>query len=221
MNGRDRVRRASIAASLLVLGFAPTMAEEPGAVLAKLQSWLDDTRRLEGAFIQSLVSGALGSGLEESGRFYLERPGKMRWDYTEPETKVALIAGDRTWLYVPEDRQLVLGRLEGEGELLPRLMTGAERLERLFEYELVDEPTKPAGSGARRIRLTPREDGDAVEAVTLTLRAPDYAIESAEVLDGAGNRTVYLFHDLVRNRDLPAGIFELEAEPGIDVVGKH
>jgi outer membrane lipoprotein-sorting protein len=91
----------------------------------------------------------------------------------------------------------------------------------LFDHQLLESSGQRPGGGARRLLLTPREAGEAVEAVTLTLRAQDYAIESAEVLDGAGNRTVYLFHDLVRNRQLPAGIFELEAEPGTDVVGKH
>ena len=43
---------------------------------------------------------------------------------------------------------------------------------------------------------------DAVERVVLTVRAPRFAIEQAEVLDALGNKMLYGFVDLRRNRGI-------------------
>ena len=91
-------------------------------VVSRVQAWLDGTHTLAGQFEQVLISSALGAGLEENGRLYIERPGKMRWDYTSPERKVAIIQGDLTWFYIEEDEQMFLGRLDGEIKLLPMLL---------------------------------------------------------------------------------------------------
>ena len=59
---------------------------------AGFQAWLSGTSTLDVRFRQNLVSAALGTTATESGRLYLERPGKLRWDYLDPERKVALVA---------------------------------------------------------------------------------------------------------------------------------
>ena len=88
----------------LVVAALALVATDPGAekatVLAGLQAWLDGTSTLDMRFRQSLVSSALGTTANESGRMYLECPGKLRWDYLDPEKKVALLLGERTALYL-------------------------------------------------------------------------------------------------------------------------
>ena len=149
------------------------------AVLGRLQLWLDGTRDLEARFEQELASGALGTGLEESGTLFLLRPGKMRWNYLDPERKVALIDGDTTRLYLEEDRQLWEGRLEEDGGLLPMLLADARPLAELFEATLVATPER-GGAGAYRLRLVPRTAADAFRQVVLTLDPPRFGIGGAE-----------------------------------------
>jgi len=186
------------------------------AVVGRLQAWLDATKELEGRFEQTLASGALGTGLEEAGRFYLHRPGRMRWDYLEPERKVALIEGQTTRLYLEEDAQLWEGRLE-DGGLLAALLAGGEPVEAAFEAELLAGP-RQSGDGTYRLQLVPRTQADGFRHVTLTLREPEFAIQEAEVLDGAGNRMLYRFSRLRRNGGLPEGAFRFEPPPGTEVL---
>src|SRR2546425_12522807 len=40
----------------------------------------------------------------ESGKAYFRRPGKMRWEYESPESKMFLSDGKKVWFYVPSDR---------------------------------------------------------------------------------------------------------------------
>lgn len=195
-------------------------AGEKAIVIAGLQAWLDGTATLDTRFRQSLISGALGTTASESGRLYLERPGKLRWDYLEPEKKIALLLGDRTALYLEEERLMSRGRLSGDQGLFPRLLAGHDRVDALFAASLVATPST-GGGGSYRLRLVPKGEHAAMTEVTLTLRPPEFAIERAELLDETGNRTTYLFSGMRRNRPLPEGLFAFEPPPGTEVVDER
>jgi outer membrane lipoprotein carrier protein len=210
---------------LTTLVFAAVLAaanptDEKATVVAGLQTWLDGTATLDMRFRQSLVSGALGTSASESGRLYLERPGKLRWDYLDPEKKIALLLGDRTALYLEEERVMSRGRLSGEQGLFPRLLAGHDRVDALFAASLVATP-KTGGRGSYRLRLVPKGEHAAMSEVTLTLHPPDFAIEAAELLDETGNRTTYTFSSLRRNHPLPDGLFAFEPPPGTEVVDER
>lgn len=208
----------AIAVALTGATLSPAADDGAAAELARLQAWLDGTRTLEAPFEQELVSGALGAGLVERGRMLVERPGRMRWDYLEPERKVALIDGDRTGLWIEEDRQYVIGTLgEDGGGLLPALLAGSTPLDELFRATVV-EPATPEGRPL--LRLEPRDQGAGIGSVTLLLRQADAAVEAAEVHDSAGNTMIYRFGRLRRNREIDAGAFEFEPPPGTEIVGR-
>ena len=186
-------------------------------VVSRLEQWLDGTRDLEARFEQSVISGALGEGPVERGRLSLLRPGHMRWDYLEPERKVALVEGDETRLYLEEDRQLWLGRLTEQGGLLPILLGGGPPLGELFEASLLATP-RHGGDGTYRLRLVPRSAEPSFHEVLLTLRPPQFGVELAEVLDAGGNRVRYRFGEWKRNRGLAPAVFYCEPPPGTEVV---
>ena len=207
----------------VLVGGAPAAAPlspETASAVSGLQSWLDGTRTLEARFRQSLVSGALGTTASEAGRLYLERPGRMRWDYLDPERKIAMLIGERTSLYLEEDRQLIRGSLGAQDSALPLLLTGDGRLLDLFTATLTATPTA-GGRGAYRLRLAPRGARGSFAEVTLTLRPKIWSIEDAEVLDEMGNRTTYAFTDVKRNRPLPVGVFAFEPPPGTEIVDER
>ena len=201
---------------LVVSAVAASPTLDAGAVVARVQEWLDGTRDMEAGFQQTMTSGALGAGVVESGRMYLQRPGRMRWDYLEPEKKVALIHGDSTRLYLEEDGQLWEGRLES-GSLLAMLLADAQPIETLFEAELLDTPVR-SETAAYRLQLLPRADPESFREIVLTLRPPRFAIDAVEVLDAAGNRMQYRFFDLKRNRGLPKSAFHFEPPPGTEII---
>jgi outer membrane lipoprotein carrier protein len=199
----------TIAAAVLLAATLP-VAAEPAPALAAVESWLKGTRTLEGRFEQTLLSGALGTGLSESGRLWIERPGRMRWDYERPDRKVALVNGVHTALYLEDDRQWIRGRLGEDSGLLPALLTGERPLSELFT-------ASDAGGG--RLRLRPRQaNAGALEEILLVIRPETGAIDGAEVLDAAGNRTAYRFEGWKRNRKLPDGVFAFEPPPGTEFV---
>jgi outer membrane lipoprotein carrier protein len=219
-HGTRRVRFVPVAALALALPFLTSAAraeENAQEVLARVQAWIDGTRDLECEFVQTLESGALGSGVRERGRLLVRRPGQLRWEYTDPEKKTALLLGNRTLLYLPEDHQLVRGRLSEDEGLLPSLLAGNRRLGEIFEATLAEGEAE-AGRGSYRLRLVPIKRPEGFEEVTLTVRSPQFAIEEAGVLDGMGNRTRYEFRSVRRNRGLPESAFRFEPPPGTEIV---
>ena len=197
----------------------PAAPAETSTVLEGLQRWLDGTRDLECRFEQTLVSGALGSGIRELGRLYLKRPGKLRWEYTRPEPKVAILRDGVALLYLPEDRQLIRGDATWSSSPLLLLLGGEGRLEDVFRAEIVDAPPESTRNGAYRMRLVPLDRDQGFEEVTVTLVAPEFSIVAAEVLDEAGNRLRYEFRSPRRNRGMDDERFALDPPPGTEIVG--
>jgi outer membrane lipoprotein carrier protein len=206
--------------TILCLAISPLLASGQGSddPVARFQDWLDGTHDLQGKFEQTMVSGALGTGLTESGRFWLERPGRMRWDYLKPERKVALLDGGKTSLYLEQEREIILGRLEEASDLLPELLTGEGKIVERFRTSIEATP-EGEGDGACRLRLVPLDEAEPFEEVTLLLRPPLYAIEAADVLDSAGNLMSYRFNSLRRNKGLSDDLFTFEPPPGTSVLG--
>jgi outer membrane lipoprotein carrier protein len=210
-------------ASAMLAGLQPAVVfaadpQPPAALLHGLQTWLDGTRDLECRFEQTLVSGAFGAGIRELGHLYLKRPGKMRWEYTRPDPKVAILSDGAASLYLPEDRQLIRGDDAWNSTPLLLLLSGQGRLADVFEAES-SPAADPRGQSGYRLRLVPRERHQGFEEVTVTLAPPEFSISEAEVLDDAGNRMLYQFRSLKRNQGISDERFILEPPPGTEVIG--
>lgn len=216
MTPNERARlRAVVAVGTLLAALLPLYADgghEHGSI-ARLERWLAETRDLQASFEQRLVSGALGADLVERGELIIQRPGRMRWDYRDPEIKTVLIEGRRLEMYIAEDAQLVRADLPEDGDLLTLLLVGDRPLRDLF-----DVVSLPAESGAPRLRLRPRRANETVEEVVVDLHPRSAAIRSAHVRDAAGNEMEYRFRDLRRNRGIPASKFEFEPPSGTRIV---
>lgn len=181
--------------------------------MAGLQRWLDGTRDLQARFEQTLLSSALGAGPSESGRVFLRRPGLMRWEYTAPETKIALLVDDRTELYLAEERRLHVAQLSDDDAPLAALLAGTEPLGSIFEAESL-----PDQGGRRRLKLVPRSKTSGVQEIVIGLDPGTSAVLSAEVLDQGGNRMGYVFSGLKRNAGVPDAMFQFKPPKGTEVV---
>src|SRR5688500_858685 len=58
-------------------------------------------RDLTARFVQTYRSGLVGREIVESGTLSLKRPGRMRWEYREPERKTFVSDGRKYYFYVP------------------------------------------------------------------------------------------------------------------------
>jgi len=218
MKSLHPVRLIVLAALLLVPASAAAGEPDAGRILEGLQDWLDRSDTLSGRFEQSLVSGAFGEGIRESGQVWIHRPGRMRWDYTEPEAKTAILRGSSTLFYEQEARQMMVGTLDEGGGMLASLLAGEERLADLFAARRIDRPDLSEGRGWF-LQLVPHQAGEGFEEVTLFV-GRKFQLRAVEVLDASGNRVLYRFSDLMRNVEIPDAIFGFEPPEGTEILGE-
>lgn len=82
MNRRDLLR---LSLAPLLLAFAPTPQDQ--ADLQRIQAYLDSLRSLKARFLQVAANGSIAQGT-----VWLERPGRMRFQY-DPPSPLLLVAG--------------------------------------------------------------------------------------------------------------------------------
>jgi outer membrane lipoprotein carrier protein len=94
-------------AALVVAGAAAPPAVTPQQAVRNLEAAFAKLRSLSADFAQEHASAVIATPLRESGKFYFQKPDRMRWEYDEPEPQVFVYKDGRVWNYVPEDHQLV------------------------------------------------------------------------------------------------------------------
>ena len=164
-------------------------------------------------FEQSYRSGLLGREIVERGKVTIKRPGRMRWEYREPEEKLFVSDGSTFYFYVPEDRQVIVQEQDERRSLAGRLLSGQGGLLEEFEAAL-DEPVE---EGVFRVRLTPRNSDAELERAFVDVE-PSGRLRSILIEDLQGNRTRFRFEDVRENTGAPDRLFRFEIPKGVEVI---
>src|SRR4029453_15693544 len=87
---------------------AETDAPLAQSLVRRLEERQARAQDMTARFVQSYRSGILGRGVVERGVVRLKRPGRMLWEYKDPEKKTFLSDGKSYYFYVPADRQVIV-----------------------------------------------------------------------------------------------------------------
>jgi outer membrane lipoprotein carrier protein len=202
-----------VAFALLFLSSAhDSRSSEADRVVRLVQEHHGRLVDLTALFYQTYRSGALGREIVERGVVQIKPPGRMRWEYREPEKKLFVSDGTTVFFYVPADRQVVVRGQDARLGLAFALLSGRSRLLDEFEADL-----ESSSIGAHRLRLTPRRSDPDVALVHLDVDR-DGRIVSIEILDPLGNNNLLRFKAIRENRRLPDRLFQFTIPDGVEVV---
>jgi outer membrane lipoprotein-sorting protein len=81
------------------------------SVVRALERRYQHASTLRAVFFERYSDGN-GGVAAESGTVYFSRPGRMRWEYESPESKLFLVDGTNVWFYVPADRTASRAKLK-------------------------------------------------------------------------------------------------------------
>src|SRR5262249_46394320 len=142
--------------------------------------------------------------------------GRMRWEYRHPRGKLAVTDGERAFLYLPDDRQVLVGPLRSldSGAIASRLLDGAALPGP--DFAVAGEPL-PGRKGIWILRLSPRIPDFPYDAVTLEVVGDSGAIQTIRLLDPLGNRMEYRFQNIRIVKDLPDRLFTYKIPRGVDI----
>jgi outer membrane lipoprotein carrier protein len=213
------LRGAKIAAVCLAAGFASLLFGQGTAELAVtgLQARYAQAESLAGDFRQNYR----GPGIEqaESGRVYMKRPGLMRWEYQQPETRLFVADGKETWLYAPADKQVSVRAMSSE-ELRNtplQLLLGNSQLLKTFKAAF-ETSTLPKYKNSALVRLTPRTPQQEYTSIVVEFDVKTSDLQRIVIHEASGNTSEFLLSNIVLNQKLDKKMFEFKPPKGVEVV---
>jgi outer membrane lipoprotein carrier protein len=201
---------AALAALLLLAPPAAEPAASARDLARKVQSFYERTQSLQASFVQTYTYAALGRAQVSRGTLLVKKPGKMRWDYAEPATKVIAVSGSRLVQYEPEANQAFVND-QFDASAMSAAVTfllGRGRLDKEFDLSL--------GAGGKLV-LTPKQPDPRVASVALTV-GPDGEVTATRVEDGTGNVNEIVFSAMKRNPHLADSAFEVKLPKDVHLV---
>jgi len=194
---------------------AAAAAGDPVAAARALQNRLAAVRGVVAHFTQVAESPALPGPQIEEGTFYLLRPGRMRWEYRTPPGKLAIADGTKTWLYLPEDRQVLSAPMPGaDRDAGIGLLLGASP-DILAAFTPRWGPPRAAGA-APTLTLRPRAADASFDEVQIETDAGGFP-SAIIVIDPLGGRVTYRFESIRFEPQLDEALFRFTPPPGIEI----
>jgi len=87
-------------------------SQESNILLDKIMDKVEKKYAVAGfsaRFVQKSTLKAMDITDSASGKITVKRPGKMRWEYEEPDIQIIVTDGKDLWVYRPDDNQVMIG----------------------------------------------------------------------------------------------------------------
>ena len=219
------------ALSLLLIGpvagadevFDEKALQEVHEVVKQIQTRYEKTKDLQADFTQKTRIEGFERPVTSSGKVYIKKPGRLRWDYLDPANEEIYVNHDDVKVYVPEHKQVLVGKLTqmAASKAPLELLQGAAKLEESFEVE--PTPGKERGvGGIRRITLIPKakdqESTRSLQRIVVEVFPKTYFIRTVSLHEISGNVATFEFSGLKPNIGLSNEVFDFKAPPDAEVV---
>jgi outer membrane lipoprotein carrier protein len=192
-------------------------------VVKKIQARYEQTKDLQAEFTQLTRIEGFATPLTSSGNLYIRKPGRLRWDYREPDVQEIYVHGNDLMMYVPQHKQVLVGRLTqmAASQAPLQLLQGAAKLDEQFDVQATPGGGRGEG-GLPLVTLVPRETGPesvkTVVRIVLEAQPKTHFIKSVAIHEVSGNVATFQFANLKPNTGLKTGLFEFAIPAGVEVV---
>lgn len=200
-----------------LLSFLPVEAQSPAPTAHELAQRVDRhynlLHSLKAQFTEDYTG--LGRSRSESGTLLLLKPGRMRWDYSNPAGKLFLLDGKFAWFYTrgdPQVQRMAAKQLDDFRSPL-RFLLGHTQLEKEIDHLTA----APAANGAFTLAGIPHGQEQRVQRLTLTVTG-EGVITAIDILETDGAHTHFTFTGQQPNVPIPPALFHFTPPPGVPVV---
>jgi outer membrane lipoprotein carrier protein len=158
-----------------------------------------------------------------SGKVYIKKPGRLRWDYLDPATEQIYVNQEDVKVYVPEHKQVLVGKLTqmAASKAPLELLQGAAKLDASFEIEPTRGKDRGVG-GMPLITLIPKtkeqESTQNLQKIVVEVFPKTYFIRTVSLHEVSGNVAVFEFSNLQPNLGLGNEIFDFRTPADAEVV---
>ncbi|MGB4068057.1 MAG: outer membrane lipoprotein carrier protein LolA [Nitrospira sp.] len=197
--------------------------QEVREVVKQLQARYEKTKDLQADFSQKTKIEGFERPVTSSGKVYIKKPGHLRWDYLDPATEQIYVNQEDVKVYVPEHKQVLVGRLTqmAASKAPLELLQGAAKLDESFEIE----PTRGRDSGVGGIPLITlipkakeQESTQNLQKIVVEVFPKTYFIRTVSLHEVSGNVAVFEFSNLKPNLGLGNEVFDFKTPADAEVV---
>ena len=206
------------AVALAVTLAAQSPAPSVGDLARRIQARYESVKDFSANFEQKYTGGALRRQAVERGTVQVKKPGRMRWEYVQPERKLFVADGRRLYAYVPADKQVIVSPVPGEDQATTPVLflAGKGNLTRDFTVSATTVAGAPADTLA--IKLVPRRREQEYDWLALVVDAGSLALRMLVAGDSQGGTSSFTFTDLKENVGLTDSSFTFKIPRGVDVI---
>ena len=196
---------------------SPSPAEAP---IVALRTACRPGQDMVASFRQVYDNKLLQQSRTESGKLWLKADGRVRWSYRQPVRKDFVFDGRTAYFYEPSFAQVTVFEDFSQSALfhsLQFILNGGDAVA-LYSVSWCHTDCPDTAPGQRLIELAPREGVAAVSRIHVIIDASGKYVRRSVVYDGLGNRTTYLFSDVVFGASLPDAGFVFNMPDGVNVL---
>ena len=199
---------------LIVMLFLQTLnawAGSPTKPIVQLKAFLLATKSLTADFKQVLLDEAGNPTKTSFGAFYLQRPGKFRWNYQKPFQQEIVSNSGKVWFLDAELEQVTVKKVdESLGSTPALLLSGDAALE--DKYTIEDQGID---GDMQWIKLTPKSQDSSFKYMLIGFN--NGSIAGMELNDNFGQLTRIYFSHVLLNPPIKATVFDFVPPKGADV----
>lgn len=231
--------RLTLAGILLTACASAGAPDDTQRIVQIVESRYHSARTLKAVFLERYTENRKMVRIE-SGTAFFSRPGRMRWEYEEPEQKLFITDGKTVWFYVPADHTVTRAPMKQSDDMRTplSLITGnsslskfCKRIELLphagagdsFTLRCQPRGSSDAGDGGRggsAMRgkaISPADTGE-ISEVMLDVDPKDGWISRVLIRQAGGIEFDYSFGRWQMDMDLPDSMFHFQAPKGVAIV---
>lgn len=196
------------------VALAASQESEVDALVKRIEMRYGRMQGLAAEFEQFYSAPGASALRHESGRLFLARPRKMRWEYPG---KLFIVNGRDVWFYVPADREATHADTGSVAdERFPFLfLLGQTNLRRAFSSISIIE-SGDAGPEARVLRLVPKSNSVGLSGLLLEV-TKDGQILKVTLIDRNNAISVITLRNVRENYVASAEAFQFTPPPGVNV----
>src|SRR5215510_14640111 len=153
----------------------------------------------------------------ESGRLLLKKPGRMKWDYTDPEEKHFISDGKWLYEYVVAEKSVTRSLIKETGDMRApfAFLLGQGNLRQEFR-RIEFAKASPVKAGNKVLRLLPKHLQD-FDELLIEFDPTSFQLERLSIIEPDRDRSDFIFSNIKENVPAPSAEFVFKAPPGVEV----
>jgi outer membrane lipoprotein carrier protein len=199
-------------AAVLFVASAANGAPDLDQILKGVETHYNTATTIQVDFVETYAGRARNA--TEKGTLFLLRPGRMRWQYSDPPGKLWISDGKDVYSYFPEQKRVQVSKFKETDDLRAPFAFLLGKLDFHEQFSKFDMTVNDSGT---KIVAFPKSDKLLYTEISFEV-APDFTIKRLSVKGQDGSSTDYVFENEKKNVKFSDAMFRFVPPAGVEVV---